>query len=157
MSLLTQAIIFAVMLATGLALGLWFDLFRFINCRGRWAPFLDLLLWAAATCAVFVVLMNVNYLELRFYVFLSLTLGLLLYFKLFSRHVLHLYRFLLPLYLGWRSSCGGCWCRCWVSPRGLSTGRLSWRWLWRHGQLLHFFRTRSRIICPRCRTTPERR
>ncbi|HOB35606.1 MAG: hypothetical protein GX090_06845 [Firmicutes bacterium] len=99
MSLLTQAIIFAVMLATGLALGLWFDLFRFINCRGRWAPFLDLLLWAAATCAVFVVLMNVNYLELRFYVFLSLTLGLLLYFKLFSRHVLHLYRFLFTFIL----------------------------------------------------------
>lgn len=91
MSLLTQAIIFAVMLATGLALGLWFDLFRFINYRGRLAPVLDLLFWAATTCAVFVVLMNVNYLELRLYVFLSLALGLLWYFKLFSRHVLHLY------------------------------------------------------------------
>lgn len=93
MTLLIQGMIFAAMMATGLVLGLWVDLFRFINKRGQviFAPVIDLLFWAVMTCVVFVVLINLNFLELRMYVFLSLALGLVLYFKLFSCHIMQLY------------------------------------------------------------------
>lgn len=93
MTLSTQAIIFGAMLCTGIFLGFWLDLFRLINCKGKafYLPFLDLLLWAVIICVVFIVLINTNYLELRFYVFISLGLGLALYLKILSRHILQLY------------------------------------------------------------------
>lgn len=93
MSLLAQATLFGITMLTGMVLGLWLDLFRFINRRGRGRlfPILDLLFWAVTTCIIFVVLMNTNYLQLRMYVFIGLGLGILLYLKILSRHILHLY------------------------------------------------------------------
>lgn len=93
MTLGAQAQIFGIMLCTGIVLGFWFDLFRFINRRGKtpFYPVLDLLFWAVIICIVFLVLINTNYLELRFYLFIGLGLGLLLYLKILSRHILHLY------------------------------------------------------------------
>lgn len=93
MTLSTQAIVFGTMLCTGILLGFWLDLFRLINRRGK-APYLlilDLLFWVVIICAVFIVLYITNHLELRFYVFFSLGLGLALYLKIFSRHILQLY------------------------------------------------------------------
>jgi len=92
-TLVVQGIVFGTMLLTGALLGLWIDLFRLINRRGKtpFPVFLDLLFWAVITCVVFVVLINVNFLELRLYVFFSMGLGLYSYFKLLSRHVLQLY------------------------------------------------------------------
>lgn len=93
MTLFLQSMIFVIMMLTGIVLGLWIDLYKFINRRGRlpFPPLLDLLFWAVITTVVFVVLMNVNFLELRMYVFFSLGLGLYLYFKLLSSHILSLY------------------------------------------------------------------
>lgn len=88
-----QALVFGIMVCTGLLLGFWLDLFRFINRRGRTLlyPVMDLLFWAVIICTVFIVLINTNYLELRLYLFIGLGLGLLLYLKILSRHILHLY------------------------------------------------------------------
>jgi len=88
-----QVLIFGILLCTGFLLGLWLDLFRFINRRGKtpFYPLLDLLFWAVIVCIVFLVLINTNYLELRLYLFIGLGLGLLIYLKTLSRHILHLY------------------------------------------------------------------
>lgn len=93
MTLILQSMVFLIMLATGAMLGLWIDLFRFLNRKGKLpiSPILDLLFWAVITCIVFIVLININFLELRFYVFLSLGIGLYVYFQVFSCHILHLY------------------------------------------------------------------
>jgi len=92
-TLFVQGMVFGTMLATGMVLGTWFDLFRFISRRSKTAflHLLDLLFWAVTTCVVFVVLININFLELRAYVFVSLALGFILYLKFLSRYVLRLY------------------------------------------------------------------
>lgn len=81
------------MIGTGILLGFWVDLYKFIHRWGRNScfPLLDLLFWAVIICTVFIVLLNTNYLELRIYVFFSLGLGLLLYLKICSRYILQLY------------------------------------------------------------------
>lgn len=93
MTLSLQSLIFATMLLTGVFLGLWLDLFRFINRRGKLPIpfFLDIIFWAVITAVVFTVLINVNYLELRLYIFFALGLGLFLYLKLCSRYILVFY------------------------------------------------------------------
>lgn len=93
MTLFVQVLVFAEVMLTGVLLGFWFDLYRFINRRGKTPipSLLDLLFWAVVTSVVFVVLININYLELRLYVFCSLALGMYLYLKLLSRHILNLY------------------------------------------------------------------
>lgn len=93
MTLFVQGSIFLITLLTGIGLGLWIDLYRFINGRGKlpFIPVWDLFFWTVNTCIVFTVLMSVNFLELRMYVLLSMGIGLYLYFKCLSCHILRVY------------------------------------------------------------------
>lgn len=93
MTLAVQGMIFAVMLLLGVFLGLWTDLLRFVTrrCRKFITALLDLLFWAVVICLVFIVLINLNYLELRLYAFVSMGIGSLLYFRLLSSNILKFY------------------------------------------------------------------
>lgn len=93
MILFVQGSIFLITMLTGVGLGLWIDLYRFINGRGKlpFIPVWDLFFWAVNTCIVFTVLMNVNFLELRLYVLLSMGIGLFIYYKYLSCHILRVY------------------------------------------------------------------
>lgn len=78
----------ALMMGSGIALGVVFDSYR-VWCEQlsirRWLiPALDLIYWLLATVFVFRVLYSSNYGEVRFYVFLGLLVGIWLYFLWFS-------------------------------------------------------------------------
>jgi len=92
-TLAVQGMIFGIMLVLGIIIGMWADLLRFITRRSKaiLTALLDLLFWAVVTCLVFVVLFNLNFLELRLYAFFSLGLGFLLYLKFCSHYVLIFY------------------------------------------------------------------
>ncbi len=76
------------MILCGLAMGTAFDVYRVATHRfhvARWLlPGLDVVYWAAATLAVFNLLLNHNHGEVRMYVFLGLGIGVTGYFGLFS-------------------------------------------------------------------------
>lgn len=92
MTLSLQFTVFALMSGIGLLLGLWFDLYRFVNRRRTpLAPLLDVIFWAVVTGSILVVLMAVNHLELRLYVFVSMGLGFFVYLRLFSALILKFY------------------------------------------------------------------
>lgn len=93
MSLAMQGLIFVSMLSVGLFLGLWLDLLRVITgkCNKLFKAIIDLLFWVSVICLVFVVLMELNYLELRLYAFVSMGLGTFLYFYFLSNTFLKLY------------------------------------------------------------------
>lgn len=86
MALAAQALIFLEMLGLGFALGLWGDMLRLVSRRRAkiLVAALDILFWAAALCLVFIVLFNLNFLEIRLYAFASLALGVFFYFRYFS-------------------------------------------------------------------------
>ncbi|MFD0674817.1 spore cortex biosynthesis protein YabQ [Cohnella sp. GCM10027633] len=79
------------MILSGLAMGTVFDVYRVASHRfhvARWLlPGLDVVYWAAATLAVFSLLLDSNHGEVRMYVFLGLGIGVTGYFGLFSRTV----------------------------------------------------------------------
>jgi len=81
-----QFLTMAAMIGCGAALGLLFDGYRVVwaelRLPRRWFPPFDLLYWVLAAPAVFRVLYLVNGGEIRFYVFLSLLLGVSAYFAL---------------------------------------------------------------------------
>lgn len=93
MTLLVQGLVTLTMIVVGLCLGLWIDLYRFLNRGGKppLSPLLELLFWATTTAVVFAVLFSINHLELRFYVFFSLGLGLGVYYLWLSKFVLKAY------------------------------------------------------------------
>lgn len=99
MALLIQVMITLTMAAVGLGLGLWVDLYRFINRRGAppLSPLVELLFWAVITAIVFSVLFTISHLELRLYMFLSLGLGLAVYFVCLSKAVTRCYNRLFTL------------------------------------------------------------
>ena len=85
---------FAATIAAGLSLGLFFDLYRLWRRATRPQKVVtaisDMLFWVIATPLTYFYLLVGNWAELRFYVFLGLLLGLLLYFGAFSVVVLNL-------------------------------------------------------------------
>lgn len=94
MELSLQAKTFLVVMATGALLGMTFDFYRVL--RGVFKPhwfvtgLADLSFWVAATAAVAGALLMTNWGELRFYVFIGLSVGTLLYYRLLSRHTMHI-------------------------------------------------------------------
>jgi spore cortex biosynthesis protein YabQ len=84
----------ASMMLCGLSMGLVFDVYRVASHRfhvARWLlPGLDVVYWAAATLAVFSILLESNQGEVRMYVFLGLGIGVTGYFGLFSHWVVKL-------------------------------------------------------------------
>ena len=96
MTLATQAITHAVMLACGLAMGTVFDAYRVLTWQlpflRKLLPVLDLLYWAGVTVFVFRALYGSNEGQLRSFVFIGLAAGVLLYYFLFSKPVVWLVR-----------------------------------------------------------------
>lgn len=91
MSTASQFTTIGAMILCGLAMGTAFDVYRIASHRlhvARWLlPGLDFVYWAAATFAVFSLLLDHNRGEVRMYVFLGLGIGVSGYFGLFSRTV----------------------------------------------------------------------
>jgi spore cortex biosynthesis protein YabQ len=83
---------FGLMILTGLALGVLFDVYRvvrsFFKQGSLSAMLMDLFFWLLATPATFVMLLIGNWGELRLYVFIGIALGLFAYFQLASPLVL---------------------------------------------------------------------
>ncbi len=91
MTLEVQFVTLFLMIGSGAALGVCFDVIGTTSSRFRFhavvQAVLDAAYWAAATMFVFRVLFYANYGEVRFFVFLGLAVGALLYFWLFGRAV----------------------------------------------------------------------
>ena len=93
-----MALIFLLTVAMGLALGVFYDMLRALR-----SPIKDLLFWLSATFFVFFVLLHTNFAQLRFFVFLGLSIGGVLYFCMLSHQVLRLASFaksILARYVG---------------------------------------------------------
>jgi len=86
---------FIITVATGILLGVLFDCYRVL--RGTFRPravmtwFADLLYWLIATVIVFLALVLSNWGELRFYVFLGIVSGVILYYRLLSLYTIRLF------------------------------------------------------------------
>jgi spore cortex biosynthesis protein YabQ len=91
-SLVSQMLAFAVMVATGFMVGCMFDIYRVIRTltrpRAKGTFIMDLCFWLWVTPAVFFMLLMGNWGELRLYVFLGAAMGLFAYFQLVSAKVL---------------------------------------------------------------------
>ncbi len=91
-SLSNQAYIFLVTIVIGLFIGLIYDFFRLIRKifvhKNSAVYFEDVLFWLISTFVCFYILLHKNNLELRFYLFLGIVLGLIFYFALISHFVL---------------------------------------------------------------------
>lgn len=91
----SQVQLFLIIVLAGTFLGVFFDGYRVL--RGVFRPriflthLLDLLYWLLATLFVFGLLLLINWGEVRFYVFIALAAGAVLYYRFFSRLVMHLF------------------------------------------------------------------
>lgn len=99
MTLSVQWMTVAVMLLSGLGMGVVFDGYRVVSNELRfprwWLPVLDIMYWMAAAVAVFRMLYASNNGEVRAYVFLGLAIGVILYYWLFSKPVIAIVKWLI--------------------------------------------------------------
>ncbi len=97
----SQLSAFLTTIATGITLGVLFDCYRVL--RGTFRPKVlvtwvtDLLYWLVATVIVFIALVISNWGELRFYVFLGISCGVALYYRLLSLWVIRVLSFVIKL------------------------------------------------------------
>lgn len=98
-----QGYYFVITLTLGAAVGVLFDFYRtcryFRRPRRHWVFIWDLVFFLVVTVLVYAGLLLANWGEVRVYVFVGLTLGLTLYYLLFSPTVLRFFRFLLRVFL----------------------------------------------------------
>ena len=97
----TQLSSFLILLITGMLLGAFFDFYRVLRGVVRVGALFtmagDLLFWLGAFILAVPLIYWSTWLELRFYIWVALLLGILLYFLVFSP-------LLIPLYLKfWRT------------------------------------------------------
>ncbi len=89
---LEQLTTFFILLGVGLFMGLVFDVYRVSRNYIKLPKFIyhiiDLLIWLILALVVFAFLLISNWGELRFYIFISLTIGIGIYFVLFSKYVI---------------------------------------------------------------------
>jgi spore cortex biosynthesis protein YabQ len=82
------------MIASGLALGVFYDIYRVVarllRAVRKLQPVFDIAYWIAAALLVFRVLYASNYGQLRMFVFLALLLGISIYYALLSGWVIRL-------------------------------------------------------------------
>lgn len=99
MTLSVQWLTVAVMLLSGLGMGVVFDGYRVVSNELRfprwWLPMLDVIYWMAAAVVVFRMLYASNNGEVRAYVFLGLAIGVILYSWLLSKPVIALVKWLI--------------------------------------------------------------
>jgi spore cortex biosynthesis protein YabQ len=90
-----------LMLGSGVLLGVILDFYRVLTVRFRLRGWLisliDLLYWVVSAGLVFGLLFWSNWGELRFYFFVAVCAGFLLYFKWFSRQVIRVIRLIILL------------------------------------------------------------
>jgi len=90
-TLSVQWLTMVVMFASGLMLGVFLDLVRIVQdryrIRKRLEAGINLFYWLLSAIFVFYLLWWSNWGELRFYVFVVICLGLILYFRLLSDRV----------------------------------------------------------------------
>ena len=99
MTLTAQWLTVAVMLISGLGMGVVFDGYRVVSNELRfprwWLPVLDIMYWMAAAVIVFRMLYASNNGEVRAYVFLGLAIGVILYYWLLSQPVIAIVKWLI--------------------------------------------------------------
>jgi spore cortex biosynthesis protein YabQ len=90
-----------LMLASGVLIGLLFDLYRVLARElhfPRWLiPLLDLLYWLIATVLVFRMLLYGNFGQVRLFIFLGLFAGYTLYFLVLSEGAVRLILFIIRI------------------------------------------------------------
>ena len=90
---------FLLTILTGIILGVVFDFYRVMRgvFRPHWivTSVTDLFYWLIATAIVFVVLIAGNGGEVRFYVFLGLVAGVVVYYRLLSKSAIRIIIWLL--------------------------------------------------------------
>lgn len=90
--LMIQFFNFSAAIGIGLIIGVLFDIYR--GLWKKWAsasktmPFWDVLWWLLVTALVFLLLLNLNWGELRLYILLGQLIGLVFYFKKLSLYFL---------------------------------------------------------------------
>lgn len=89
MNLTTQWLTMSMMFVSGLGLGIILDFYQILKerfrLRGWVVSLIDLLYWFVSAGLVFSILMWSNWGELRFYIFLSIILGVFLYYQWLHR------------------------------------------------------------------------
>jgi spore cortex biosynthesis protein YabQ len=98
-SLYVQFLTLGLMLASGVLIGVLFDLYRVLAHElkfPRWLiPLLDLAYWAAATLITFRILFYSNFGQVRLFVFLGLFAGYTLYFLVLSQTSIRVIKWLI--------------------------------------------------------------
>lgn len=98
--LVTQIFYFFMAIGIGLLIGVLFDLYRGLwkKCAppSKTMPLWDVFWWLLVTVLVFFILLNLNWGELRLYLFLGQIIGFVLYYKRISPYFLK--RFIAFLY-----------------------------------------------------------
>jgi len=71
-----QAVTFILAAAIGFGLGIFYDTFRiFLKSVG------DFIFWVVSLAVSFLLLLRINFAQMRFFIFLALALGFILYFN----------------------------------------------------------------------------
>ncbi len=98
-----QGLYFSVTVLLGLILGTLFDFYRTCRYFGkpsrRAAFFFDLVFSLLVTVIVFLVLLAVNWGEIRLFVFIGISAGIILYYLCISVYVLRIFQRLLKAFL----------------------------------------------------------
>jgi len=98
-----QIINFLVTVALGLVMGSIFDFYYVLRYLFRprkiFVHISDLFIWLFMIALVFVTLLYINWGEMRFYVFLGLILGMLIYYFLFSVYMKIIYERMIKIAL----------------------------------------------------------
>ncbi len=91
----SQGSIFLIMVAVGFLIGLVYDFFRLIRRIFYHTNLLtyieDFLFWIVTTFIVFYTLLHTNFLVLRFFCFLGIFIGLILYFLCLSKFIINFF------------------------------------------------------------------
>lgn len=91
LSLSNQAYMFFISITIGLIIGIFYDFFRLIRKiflhKNKYVYIEDIIFWLISTFISFYILLHKNNLELRFYLFLGIFLGITIYFVCFSNFV----------------------------------------------------------------------
>lgn len=102
-ALFSQLYIFMVFFGVSMLAGLVFDLYRVLRTLRRPAAgvtlMADLFFWFLATVATGLVLLSVNWGELRSYVFWGLIVGALFYYRFFSRRTICFWKTLINFFV----------------------------------------------------------
>jgi len=97
----SQVFYFLITIFTGLLIGIFFDVYRELQMvfklKRFWMNVSDFLFWVFVTFFVFFLLLYTSYGEVRFFGFIGIGMGLLLYTSYFSRYSRKIIRIIFSL------------------------------------------------------------